>query len=226
MKKICKGCGKEFNAKKSRLVCCSLKCSKLYKKSDEYRNLMKSIWLNRTQEEKEAIRKKKEDTVYKKTGKKYTFQLDEVKNKIRQTSFKRYGVFNAGGSIQSIKKAKLKRDANKSSILEIKWLDSLNIKERQKDIIIDNKYIYFVDGYDEKTNTIYEFLGDFWHGNPNPLLNKGRIFTENSINFIRTKQRFFMLVKAGYNIRYIWENDFKNNKYLEGRIFKDRLEYL
>ena len=26
---------------------------------------------------------------------------------------------------------------------------------------------YIVDGYDSKTNTIYEFNGDFWHGNPN-----------------------------------------------------------
>jgi hypothetical protein len=23
-----------------------------------------------------------------------------------------------------------------------------------------------VDGYDENTNTVYEYLGDYWHGNP------------------------------------------------------------
>lgn len=82
-------------------------CGKQYKKSDEYTTLMKSIWAARTPEQRAAIRKKKEDTVYKKTGKKYVFQLDEIKEKIKKTSLQRYGVPNAGGSKKAISKGKM-----------------------------------------------------------------------------------------------------------------------
>lgn len=98
-------------------------------------------------------------------------------------------------------------------IKENKWLDSLNIKERQ--IKIDK---YVVDGYDSVTNTIYEFNGDFWHGNPelyksddvNSVLNKkfGELY-KNTID------REEYLIKKGYKVISIWENDFNkklNNK--------------
>lgn len=53
---------------------------------------------------------------------------------------------------------------------ETKWLDKLNIPNdldhRQVVIKIANKMIK-ADGFDPITNTIYEFDGDFWHGNPN-----------------------------------------------------------
>ena len=67
-----------------------------------------------------------------------------------------------------------------------------------------------VDGYDQKTNTVYEFLGDFWHGNPtkyrpediNPIskLKYGKLY-ENTII------KFELLTKLGYVVRYIWETD-------------------
>ena len=73
-----------------------------------------------------------------------------------------------------------------------------------------------VDGYDKKTNTIYEFLGDYYHGNPekyecskyNPTCHKtfGELY-ENTI------KKFQKLKECGYIIKYIWENDwikFKN----------------
>ena len=46
------------------------------------------------------------------------------------------------------------------------WLDSLNIKIREKSIKLHNGKKCIVDGYDPITNTVYEFNGDFWHGNP------------------------------------------------------------
>ena len=48
---------------------------------------------------------------------------------------------------------------------EKQWLDQLNIPLRQYKIIIEEK-IYLVDGYDPETNTIYEYYGSYWHGNP------------------------------------------------------------
>jgi len=33
-------------------------------------------------------------------------------------------------------------------------------------MIIQNSCILTIRPYDSKANTIYEFLGDYWHGNP------------------------------------------------------------
>lgn len=91
-------------------------------------------------------------------------------------------------------------------IKENKWLDSLNIKEKQYRI---GKYI--VDGYDPHTNTIYEFNGDYWHGNP-------KLYNDNDMNSVlnktfgelyrKTKDREEYLMKKGYNVISIWESDF------------------
>ena len=74
---------------------------------------------------------------------------------------------------------------------------------------------YQVDGFSLETNTIYEFLGDYWHGNPkiysaevklhNSALTCGLVHT-------RTFNRFSKLSKLGYVIKYIWESDWKTWK--------------
>ncbi len=98
---------------------------------------------------------------------------------------------------------------------EISWLNSINIPDdsehRQVKIKINNKR-YFVDGFDPTTNTIYEFLGDFWHGNPN-------VFEKEKYNTILNKTFGYLYEKTfdkieslkqnGYNVIYIWEADFK-----------------
>lgn len=47
------------------------------------------------------------------------------------------------------------------------WLNLINIPKEKRQITISilNKK-YKVDAFDDTTNTIYEFYGDFWHGNP------------------------------------------------------------
>lgn len=99
---------------------------------------------------------------------------------------------------------------------EIEWLDSLGILEenRQKRIKIDNK-VFKADGFDPFTNTIYEFYGDFWHGNPN-------IFISDDINpylkktygelYQKTLEKEKILKNAGYEIVHIWESDFNKQK--------------
>jgi hypothetical protein len=72
---------------------------------------------------------------------------------------------------------------------------------------------YIVDGI--KNNTIYEFLGDYWHGNPacydsfdkNPSKNKtfGELLSE-------TFGRFDALKNMGYEVKYIWESEWKSFK--------------
>lgn len=95
------------------------------------------------------------------------------------------------------------------------WLNSLNLSKIIKEhiIITENRW-YKADGYDPMTNTIYEFYGDYWHGNP-------AIFEKHDINpsagltfgelYQRTLDRENNLKNLGYNITTIWENDYVRN---------------
>jgi glutaredoxin len=87
-----------------------------------------------------------------------------------------------------------------------KWLDSLNIKERECYIKIDGKR-FFVDGLDPKNNTVYEYFGNFWHGNPqkynpkdiHPIIKKtfGELYKE-------TMCKIKALEESGYKVVYKW----------------------
>jgi hypothetical protein len=69
-----------------------------------------------------------------------------------------------------------------------------------------------VDGYCAETNTIYEFHGDFFHGNPER-------FSPNDVNpltkmtygelYQNTIEREAILIKLGYKVVTIWEKDYK-----------------
>jgi G:T-mismatch repair DNA endonuclease (very short patch repair protein) len=67
-----------------------------------------------------------------------------------------------------------------------------------------------VDGYDAETKTVYEFYGDFWHGNPSVYdpeqINPVRGITYGAL-FEETQKRETALKKAGYRIVSIWEKD-------------------
>ena len=83
-----------------------------------------------------------------------------------------------------------------------------NISE-QKKIKIDGEKIKHVDGFSEKKNTIIEFHGDLWHGNP-------KIYNPNDINpvtkkshgesYNKTMERDNNLRNEGYNLIIIWES--------------------
>ena len=100
-----------------------------------------------------------------------------------------------------------------TSNIEITWLDSLKIptKYRQGRLKIGNKFIK-PDAYDPITNTIYEFYGDFWHGNP-------KIYNANDINnvtkttfgelYAKTINKEKIIIKAGFKLISIWENCFR-----------------
>lgn len=99
-----------------------------------------------------------------------------------------------------------------TSKVETRWLDALAIdpKYRQKHLEVNGK-IYKVDAYVDETNTVYEFYGDYWHGNPS-------IYSPDDINpsshksygllYEKTKQRELTLKEAGYNLVTIWESEF------------------
>jgi hypothetical protein len=97
------------------------------------------------------------------------------------------------------------------SKLETQWLDSLNILEeyRQLAFKIGNKKNK-TDAFNKDTHTVYEFYGDFWHGNPNK-------YNKNDINILNKKTfgelykatitREELIKSAGYKIISIWESD-------------------
>ena len=65
---------------------------------------------------------------------------------------------------------------------------------------------YKADGYNKRSNTIFEFLGDYWHTDSKDKVLKS------------TKKKFSVISKLGYNIVYIWHSQF--NKGLEASVYE------
>lgn len=101
---------------------------------------------------------------------------------------------------------------NKSSA-EISWLDYLGIPDnklfRNVRISIGNKN-YIVDG--KVGSTIYEFNGDYWHGNPAKFqstdINQHNGFTFGEL-YAGTIEKETRLREAGFEVVSIWESDWK-----------------
>lgn len=126
---------------------------------------------------------------------------------------------------------------NQYSKKSIEWLKYIECKTNNKINHAENigefdipNTRYKADGYCKNTNTIYEFLGDFWHGNPD-LYNKNDInprikktYGELLRNTIDKKEKIILL---GYNYVQIWESDwnkFINHVIKVQRIYKDKLK--
>lgn len=95
---------------------------------------------------------------------------------------------------------------------QVDWLKSL-----KKDIIIEYRIpenlLRSVDGYDPETNTVYQFHGDYFHGNP-------KVYNGNDINKLLKKsfsqlheetiKKDKELLDYGYNLVIMWENEWDN----------------
>jgi len=100
---------------------------------------------------------------------------------------------------------------------ELKWLASLGVPNttvnRQVTGLIPTNKRLKVDGYVPETNTIYEFWGDYWHGNPT-------IFNSTDVNdrtmktfgelYHKTQEKRQAILDAGYNLVEIWESDWNS----------------
>lgn len=101
---------------------------------------------------------------------------------------------------------------NVVSQISQQWLDSFNNPDliREHHIKINDKP-FIVDAYDPQTNTIYEYLGKFWHGHPTlQEIKKSKI---NPVNkrpykelYEETLIRLDTFRKNGYNVIYKWED--------------------
>lgn len=101
------------------------------------------------------------------------------------------------------------------SVVGYEWLQSLNKKNILPEyrINFDNKW-YFVDGYDPTTNTVYEFYGDYWHGNPKTTdhnaTNQQASKTFGEL-YRNTMIREANIKSLGYNYISIWESEYVRN---------------
>lgn len=97
---------------------------------------------------------------------------------------------------------------------EILWLDIIGLPNdsEHRNVYLNFKNIkYFVDGFDSSTNTIYEYNGDYWHGNL-LLYNPQDIHPEIGVSFQelwnKTEMRRIALEQEGYKVISIWESEF------------------
>lgn len=149
--------------------------------------------------------KKRKEKYKEKTGYDNPRQNPEIVEKLIKTTREKYGVdfgiFHNIGSTSKIGK---------------EWLDSIGLPNDNihREVFIESCGIV-VDGYDPSTNTIYEFFGDFWHGNPN-------VFDFNNVNDINHKtfqelyentlSRCQNIKDNNFNLVYIWESEYKQTK--------------
>ena len=103
--------------------------------------------------------------------------------------------------------------------IEIEWLNYINVPQQYRHKTIkygeNNKKWFFVDAYDPNTNTIYEFHGDLWHGNPRVYDHKKKNYKNNETFgnlYLATMEKERILKAAGYNLVIMWEKDFKEIK--------------
>jgi hypothetical protein len=102
---------------------------------------------------------------------------------------------------------------NGMSRKSIEWITSVNPNAQHGlsggEYMIEG--IGKVDGYDPTTNTVYEFHGDFWHGNPDVFDSEDTNPVTNT-NFgelhQRTVSRDQSIRDEGYNLVTIWESEF------------------
>lgn len=107
------------------------------------------------------------------------------------------------------------------SKIAIKWLDSLNLPniihaENIGEFNIPNTK-YRVDGYNSITNTVYEFHGDDWHGNPDKHKSNthchpfDKEVTAGEL-YQNTIDRENEIKDLGYNLVVMWESDYNKSK--------------
>lgn len=92
------------------------------------------------------------------------------------------------------------------------WLDSLDIPDnpqnREFRIKFNDGTWVFADGYVPDTNTVYEFWGDKWHGNPKFYQPKEIFFGITMADrFLTTQKKRRNYTAHGYKLVEIWENE-------------------
>lgn len=109
--------------------------------------------------------------------------------------------------------------SNQHSGISMSWLSYMEVRystriqhARNSGEFIVPGTRYKADGYGESINTIFEFYGDFWHGNP-------KLYNETAVNprtnttygslYETTVTKSNIIKEKGFELVEIWENDWK-----------------
>jgi len=92
------------------------------------------------------------------------------------------------------------------------WLDSLglpnDIDHREVTIKFADGSWAFADGYDPVSKTVYEFWGDFWHGNPRVYAPDYDVYGESiALKYAKTNAKRRRYLNNGYKLIEIWESE-------------------
>lgn len=102
------------------------------------------------------------------------------------------------------------------SIAEINWLNSLNMPEEYCQYSMKVGDVrFFADAYDPITNTVYEFNGDYYHGNPErfkPEILNTKVKKTFGELYQKTLNKEQIIKQAGYNFVSIWEGEWNKIK--------------
>ena len=95
------------------------------------------------------------------------------------------------------------------SKLELSWLKGIS---EERGIRIAYQW-RGADGYCSETNTIFEFHGDIWHGNPDKFSPRDfpcfrRPFASAKLLHLETLNREKTFKMLGFNLETIWESDY------------------
>ena len=98
---------------------------------------------------------------------------------------------------------------------ELSWLSHCGVPDdaqhRQVILNVEGKR-FKVDGYDPVTNTVYEYWGDYWHGNPAMYdSNKKHPIVKATYGelYRKTEEKRRLLVSAGYTLVEMWDSDWR-----------------
>jgi hypothetical protein len=97
------------------------------------------------------------------------------------------------------------------------WLDTLFVPRtndaRQVKIYTSSEKYYIVDGFNVDTNTVYEFWGDYHHGNPE-VYNSTEIHKLSGKSmgelYQKTLNKRNDIIQYGFNLIEIWENEWNH----------------
>lgn len=151
-------------------------------------------------------------------GELYDYSLVDYKNSYTHVKIlcKEHGVFEQQPRHHFEGSGCSKCTSKSYSKLAMKWLESLGISNLRTALSQEGEFtipgsLYKADGYCEETNTIYEFHGDYWHGNP-------KVFDPNEINVVNKKtfgelyentlRKKEYILSLGFKYVEMWESDY------------------
>jgi hypothetical protein len=169
------------------------------------------------------------ERVVKKHGNKYDYSLVdkdtfEYKNKIKIICHK-HGEFEQYPGAHTKHGCHSCAFSNKSGT-ENEWLDYLKIPVQHRQVKFKDLGGIKIDGHDLTTNTLYEFHGNYWHGNP-VIYKSDKINSRNDYTFGElyemTCERDNFIRSKGYNLVTIWESEWDK---IKETLSKDLLDTL